>query len=70
MNITPDDLRFMAFSMVDRHGDNAVLLAGQAVDEMRALGDERRTDAWLALRSVIEDALEGRIEREQPLSMH
>ncbi|PHS28517.1 MAG: hypothetical protein COA85_03510 [Robiginitomaculum sp.] len=70
MTITPDDLRFMAFSMVDRHGDNAVLLAGQAVDEMRALGDKRRTIAWLALRSVIEDALDGRIDREQHLSMH
>jgi len=70
MTITPDDLRFMAFTMVDRHGDNAVLLAGQAVDEMRALGDETRTDAWLALRSVIEDALDGRIKRDQHLSTH
>jgi len=70
MTITPDDLRFMAFTMVDRHGAEAAMLAGQAVDEMRALGDERRTDAWLALRSVIEDALDGRIERDQRLSMH
>ncbi|MDQ7018178.1 MAG: hypothetical protein Q9M33_03335 [Robiginitomaculum sp.] len=70
MAITPGDLRFLAFTMVDRHGDNAVLLAGQAVDEMRALGDKPRTIAWQALRSVIEDALDGRIERDQPLSMH
>ena len=70
MAITPNDLRTMAFTMVDRHGDNAVLLAGQAVDEMRAIGDGPRTDAWLALLSVIEDALEGRIVRDQGLSVH
>ncbi len=70
MAITPNDLRFMAFTMVDRHGDNAAVLAGQAVDEMRALGDESRTNAWMALRSVIEDALDGRIDRDQHFSMH
>lgn len=70
MAITPNDLRFMAFTMVDRHGENAVVLAGQAVDEMRALGDEPRTSAWQALRSVIEDALDGRINRNQDLTLH
>ena len=70
MAITPDDLRMMAFTMVDRHGPEAALLAGQAVEEMRALGDETRTNAWQVLRSVIEDALDGRIERDQKLSMH
>jgi hypothetical protein len=70
MAITPDDLRMMAFTMVDRHGAEAALLAGQAVEEMRALGDETRTNAWQVLRSVIEDALDGRIERDQKLSMH
>jgi len=70
MTITPDDLRFMAFTMVDRHGENAVVLAGQAVDEMRALGDAPRTSAWQALRSVIEDALDGRINRDQDLTLH
>ncbi len=70
MSISPNDLCFMAFTMVDRHGDNAAVLAGQAVDEMRALGDEPRTSAWLALQSVIEDALDGRIQRDQGLSLH
>ena len=70
MAITPDDLRMMAFTMVDRHGAEAAILAGQAVEEMRALGDERRTHAWQALRSVIEDALDGRIERDQKFSVH
>jgi len=70
MAITPDDLRIMAFTMVDRHGENALLLAGQAVDEMRALGDSHRTCAWQTLLSVIEDALDGRIERDQHISLH
>ena len=70
MAITPDDLRTMAFTMVDRHGDNAILLAGQAVDEMRALGDTHRTRAWMALLSVIEDALVGRMERDRHISLH
>ncbi len=70
MAITPDDLQLLAFTMVDRHGDHAVELAGQAVDEMRALGDAPRTNAWLALQSVIEDALDGRILRDENLSLH
>ncbi len=70
MTITPDDLRIMAFTMVDRHGEKALSLAGQAVDEMRALGDTRRTRAWMTLLSVIEDALDGRITRDQPISLH
>jgi len=70
MAITPDDLRIMAFTMVDRHGENALSLAGQAVDEMRALGDAHRTRAWQTLLSVIEDALDGRIERDQHISLH
>ena len=70
MAITPDDLRMMAFTMVDRHGAEAAILAGQAVEEMRALGDETRTNAWQVLHSVIEDALDGRIERDQKFSTH
>jgi hypothetical protein len=70
MAISPNDLRMMAFTMVDRHGEQATVLATQAVEEMRALGDMPRTDAWMALRSVIEDALDGRINRDQNLSIH
>lgn len=70
MAITPEDLCSMAFTMVDSHGDNAVHLAGDAIDEMRALGDETRTHAWLVLQSIIEDALDGRIYRDQSFSLH
>ncbi len=70
MAITPEDLCTMAFTMVDRHGERAAHLAGEAVNEMRALGDERRTHAWQVLQSVIEDALDGRICRHQSFSLH
>ncbi len=70
MSITPDDLRTIAYTLVDRHGDAALLLADQAIGEMRTLGDAPRTHAWEALKSVIDDALGGRITRDGPLSLH
>ncbi len=69
-NITPDELKYIAWILVDRHGDQAFDLAGHAIAEMRENGDNRRTDAWLALQSVIGDALGGQISRAKPLTLH
>lgn len=58
--ITPDDLQDLATVLVERHGPKAVFFADCAVDEMEALGDGFRADAWRALKSVVEDVIEGR----------
>lgn len=58
--ITPNDLQDLASVLVERHGPKAVFFADCAVDEMEALGDEFRADAWRALKSLVEDVIEGR----------
>lgn len=68
--ITPDELRKIAWILVDRHGAEAFALAGDAIDEMRGRGDVKRTHAWEALQSVIEDALGGHIKKSVELTLH
>ncbi|MCF8879751.1 hypothetical protein L5876_08000 [Hyphobacterium sp. SN044] len=68
--ITPDDMRQIAFTLVDRHGARAIGYADEAVGEMEALGDDGRADAWRALRSVMEDALAGRLDRGGEITVH
>lgn len=70
MSITARDLTDIAFLLVDRHGPDAAFYATRAVQEMEDQGDEPRADAWRALRSFIEDAIEGRIERSAGDSLH
>ncbi|PWE16848.1 hypothetical protein DDZ18_11705 [Marinicauda salina] len=61
--ITPDDIRHIAWTLVDRHGARALGYADLAVEELEEQGERFRADAWKALRSEIADALDGRIER-------
>lgn len=68
--ITPDDLRCIALTLVDRHGARALGYADQAVAEMEAKGEAYRADAWRALRSEVEDALSGRIEPGAAIILH
>lgn len=69
-HITPEDIRQIAFTLVDRHGAKALGYADQAVGEMEELGDDSRAEAWRALKSVVEDALAGRIARNGGLTLH
>ncbi len=68
--ISADELKRIAWILVDRHGKLAFELAGEAIAEMRDQGDEKRIHAWLALQSVIDDALCGRIHKQIPLTLH
>ena len=58
--ITPKDLHTLATRLVNRHGSVAVSYADQAVNELEAIGEHERADAWRALRSVVLDVLAGR----------
>jgi hypothetical protein len=68
--ITPEDIRIIAFTLVDRHGAQALGYADQAVTELDDKGEVESADAWRALRSEIQDALNGRIARETPIALH
>ena len=68
--ITPEDIRCLAFTLVDRHGAKALGYADLAVGEMEDMGDDGRADAWRALKSVVEDALAGRITRDGGITLH
>lgn len=68
--ITPDDLRHIAFTLVERHGARALGYADLAVEEMTAKGERESLEAWKALRSEIEDALGGRIAADARVMLH
>ncbi len=68
--ITPDDIRQIAFTLVDRHGARALGYADLAVEELEEKGELASAEAWKALRSEIVDALEGRIERSGAIRLH
>ena len=67
--ITANDLRSLATYLVDRHGPVAVDYANQAVYELETQGEAVRADAWKALRSVVEDMVEGRLGLDQTITL-
>lgn len=67
--ITADDLRSLANYLVDRHGPVAVDYADQAVFELEAQGEVIRADAWKALKSVVEDMVEGRMTGQDVITL-
>ncbi len=68
--ITPDELRRIAWILVERHGKLAVEMTAEAIAEIQQLGDDRRTLAWMALHSVIADALSGHIHKNRAITLH
>lgn len=68
--ITPDDIRQIAFTLIDRHGARALGYADLAVEELEGKGEAASAEAWKALRSEIVDALEGRSRREAAIRVH
>ena len=68
--ITPEDIRHIAITLVNRHGARALDYADMAVDEMEEQQDEFRTEAWKALRSEIVDVLGGRSQQDDQITLH
>ncbi|MBL4617160.1 MAG: hypothetical protein JKY46_05650 [Robiginitomaculum sp.] len=69
-NITADELRKIAWILVDRHGSDAFDMTAIAIAEMRDAGDKKRISAWEALQSVIADALEGHLQKTRQITLH
>ena len=70
IHLTVEDFRQIAWTMVDLHGAQAIGYADEAVTDMDAQGQPEGAEAWRALRSVMEDALAGRLEREGHIVVH
>ena len=68
--ITVKDMQQIAWTLVDLHGAQAIGYADNAVHELVGQGEPESADAWRALRSVMEDALAGRIDREIEITIH
>jgi hypothetical protein len=70
VQITVEDIRQIAWTLVDLHGPNAIGYADEAVTDLDDQGKVEGADAWRALRSVMEDVMAGRLAREGSLSIH
>lgn len=68
--ISAEDFTRIAWILVDRHGADALWWADQAIDELDAKNDSYRAGAWRTLKSVVEDALEGRLARTSSVCVH
>lgn len=68
--ITARDLHALAVFMVESHGHRALNLADRAVGEMMAINEPESADCWIALRSVVADMLEGRMESGGEVRVH
>ena len=62
--ITAHEINLLAAYMVDTHGEEALLHADRAVQELEEIGEIMRADAWRMLRVVVLDIVEGRGSRE------
>jgi hypothetical protein len=69
-NITADELRKIAWILVDRHGSDTFDMTAIAIAEMRDAGDKKRISAWEALQSVIADALGGHLQKTRQITLH
>ena len=70
VKLTADDFRQIAWTLVDLHGAQAIGVADEAVSDLDTQGCPESADAWRALRSVMEDALAGRLDRDSMLVVH
>jgi hypothetical protein len=70
VHITAEDIRQIAWTMVDLHGAQAIGYADEAVTDLDNQGLPESADAWRALRAVMEDALAGRLERSGDIVLH
>ena len=70
VHITVEDIRQIAWTMVDLHGAQAIGYADEAVTDLDNQGLPESADAWRALRAVMEDALAGRLERAGDIVLH
>ncbi|MDG1418418.1 MAG: hypothetical protein P8J78_09235 [Maricaulis sp.] len=70
VQISVSDIQQIVWTLVDLHGPQAIGYADEAVSDLDQQGSPESADAWRALKSVMEDALAGRLEREGEWTIH
>ncbi|WP_240007369.1 hypothetical protein [Pseudaquidulcibacter saccharophilus] len=61
-----DSLTHIAWALFDVHGENALSVADNAICELEDDGSYGAADAWRSVKTLIEDVVCGRIDRESP----
>lgn len=61
--IGADDIANIAWVMVDRHGLRAPAEAERVIGELEAEGEAFSAECWRILKTMVEDALAGRMQR-------
>lgn len=68
--ITPADIRCVALTLVDRHGEQALAWAHLAAEDMKARGAAAGECAWRIVCWEVMDALQGRIAPDAHVIVH
>ena len=70
VQISVSDIQQIVWTLVDLHGAQAIGCADEAMNDLDQQGSPESADAWRALKSVMEDALAGRLQREGEWTIH
>ena len=70
VQIPVSDIQLIVWTLVDLHGAQAIGYADEAMNDLDQQGSPESADAWRALKSVMEDALAGRLERDGEWTIH
>lgn len=70
VQISVSDIQQIVWTLVDLHGAQAIGYADEAMNDLDQQGSPESADAWRALKSVMEDALAGRLQREGEWTIH
>ena len=70
VQITLEDMRQIAGTLMTLHGDGALTVADDVMGELITEGHAECADAWRALRSVMEEVVAGRLSLEEQLTVH
>ncbi|KAF0117345.1 MAG: hypothetical protein FD163_1613 [Hyphomonadaceae bacterium] len=65
-NLKVNSLATIAWALFDAHGDKALGVADKAIYDLETEGMPMAADAWRGVKSMVEDVVLGRMDREQP----
>lgn len=64
--LPPEHLARIAWALVDTHGGASLDVADRTIEGLVADGEDVVAEAWRCVRSMLEDALSGRLGRDAP----
>ena len=67
--IGAEDITKIAWVLIDRHGSGAPAVADRIIGELDDEGEAFSASCWRILRTLIDDALAGRLDR-RTITLH